>query len=112
MTNPTAFWWLLQPAQSGAQASPVFQLVPMALIFLVFYFLWFRPVRQKQKETEAMIENLKKGDPVITTSGLYGKIVKVDDPLVLEIADNVRIRIARQAVASLQRDDRANDEGQ
>ncbi|MEM8930454.1 MAG: preprotein translocase subunit YajC [Acidobacteriota bacterium] len=111
MTNLTAVWWLLQPAQAGAQASPVFQLVPMALIFLVFYFLWFRPVRQKQKETEAMIENLKKGDQVITTSGLYGKIVKIDDPLVVEIADNVRIRIARQAVGGLQRTDRTNDEG-
>ena len=110
MMNPTAVWWLLQPAQTGTQ-SPLFQLVPMALIFIVFYFFLIQPARRKQKATEAMIASLKKGDQVITSSGLYAKIVKVDDPLVVEIADNIRIRIARQAIASLQ-GDRPNDEGQ
>lgn len=111
MTFPIFPWWVSLPAQAGAQSSPIFQLVPMVAIFLIFYVVWFLPVRKKQKETEKMLENLEKGDRIVTNGGVYGKIVKVDDPLVLEIADNVRIRIARQAIGGLERDDRNPEEG-
>ena len=75
----------------------------MILILLVFYFIWFVPLRKKQKAVDDMIAALAKGDKVITNSGFYGKIVKVeDDTLVLELADNVRVRVARRAVAGLQ----------
>lgn len=111
MTFPIFPWWILQPAQAGQASSPILQLVPMVAIFLIFYVVWFLPVRKKQKETEKMLENLQKGDRVVTNGGVYGKIVKVDDPLVLEIADNVRIRIARQAIGGLEHDDRHPEEG-
>ena len=78
-------------------------------MFLVFYFIVFRHESKKRKAIESLHESLKKGDRVITNSGLYGKITRVDDSIViLEIADNVRIRVARRAIGGPEDTDQAD----
>ena len=76
--------------------------VPLILMFVIFYFLLIRPQQKKQKQHREMIGNLKKGDRVITTGGLYGRITGLTDTVVtLEISEKVRVKVARGNVASL-----------
>ena len=76
------------------------QMAPIALIMLVFYFIWFMPMQKKQKEVAEMRAKLAKGDKVVTNGGIYGEVVKVDDDIVvLKLAENVKVRIAKWAVA-------------
>jgi preprotein translocase subunit YajC len=76
------------------------QLAPMAMILGVFYFLLIRPQQQKAKEHEDFVKGLKKGDLVVTSSGLYGRIVDIkEDDVTLEIAPNVRVRYERTKIA-------------
>lgn len=92
-------------AQSaGGGGGDIFGLiVPMALIFVVFYFLIIRPQSKKVKEHKAMVDALKRGDRVVTSGGLIGTIQRVvsDREAVLEIADGVRVRIVRQMIAEV-----------
>lgn len=76
--------------------------LPMILIFVIFYFLLIRPQKKQAKERQAMIDTLKKGDRVLLTSGLYGKVAAVADQLLtIEIADNVKVKAVRSAVQSV-----------
>jgi preprotein translocase subunit YajC len=86
------------------QSDPILgMLVPMVLIAGIFYFLIFRPMRKRQKQTDAMISNLQNGDKVITTGGVYGTIAGLKDKTVLvKIADNVKIEVAKNAIAGMQ----------
>src|SRR4030043_929138 len=87
------------PGGSGGQ-SQLLSFLPMILIFVVFYFLLIRPQQKKAKDHRVMLENLKKGDAVITQGGIYGKIASISDQVVtLEIADKVRVRVARSHIA-------------
>jgi preprotein translocase subunit YajC len=97
---------LQEPAPSGG-GSGFFALVPYLVIFAIFYFLLIRPGQKERKrveeETKAMIESLKNGDKVVTTSGIYGTILSVRDETVqLRIADGVKIDILRSAIARKQ----------
>lgn len=93
---------LLAAAAAAGEPSPWLSLMPMILIFGVFYFIWFRPIRNKQKALEDLVDNLKKGDKVVTNGGFYGEVVKIEDNTVLvKIADNVKVKIARRAIAGL-----------
>jgi preprotein translocase subunit YajC len=86
----------------GDMQSLISTLGPLILIIPVFYFLVIRPQQQKQKEHKALLDNLKKGDTVITQGGLYGKVAAVSDHvLTLEIADKVRVRVSRAHIAGL-----------
>ncbi len=86
-----------QGAQGGFTA-----FVPLILMFVIFYFLLIRPQQKKTKEHREMIENLKKGDRIITAGGIYGNITGLDDSTItLEIAEKVRIKLARQNVGAL-----------
>ena len=94
--------WTIVLAQASQQPSALQLLTPWLLIFAVFYVVWFLPVRRKQKALEEAVDNLSKGDKVITNGGFYGKVVKVDgDVIVLELADNVRVRVAKRAIGGL-----------
>ena len=96
-----------------AQATPIpgppsggdifIQLIPFALIFVIAYFLVIRPQRKKAKQHEDMIKNTRKGDSIVTTGGLIGKVTRVvdDNELELEIAPNVKVRVARAMVSSV-----------
>ncbi|MBF0378892.1 MAG: preprotein translocase subunit YajC [Desulfamplus sp.] len=76
--------------------------VPLILMFVIFYFLLIRPQQKKAKEHQNMINNLKKGDRIITSGGIHGTIVSLGDTTVsLEIAENVKIKISRGNVAAL-----------
>jgi len=89
-------------ADSGAPSSSFTQLIPLILIMLIFYFLLIRPQQKRAKEHRNMVESLKKGDKVLTNGGIFGSVTDVkDDFLKVEIADGVRIKIQRDAVAAL-----------
>ena len=91
---------LLQAAPGGDNM--LMSLAPFLLIIVIFYFLIIRPQQKKAKEHRTLLENLKKGDNVITQGGVYGKIAAIQDQIViLEIADKVRIRVARPYIAGL-----------
>jgi len=97
MINPA--WAQAAP---GAAPPAIMQFAPLILIFVVFYFLLIRPQQQKAKEHKTMLANLKRNDDVITTGGLYGKIMALTDKVAtLEIAPNVRVRVDRQQIASM-----------
>ncbi|MEJ5166164.1 MAG: preprotein translocase subunit YajC [Thermoanaerobaculia bacterium] len=86
-----------------AQNNPILGFLPIIIVFLIFYFLLIRPMQKKQKELREFLKNLKKGDRIITTGGIYGTIVALeDDTVVLKVSENVKIRISRSAVAGLQ----------
>ncbi|MCX5873519.1 MAG: preprotein translocase subunit YajC [Deltaproteobacteria bacterium] len=91
------------PGQAGGDGiQSLIQFLPIVLIFVVFYFLLIRPQQKKAKEHKTLLENLKKGDSVITQGGIYGKVVAIQDQVViLEIADKVRVRMARPYIAGL-----------
>jgi preprotein translocase subunit YajC len=73
--------------------------LPLILIFVVFYFLLIRPQQKKAKDHQNFIASLKKGDEVITSGGIHGKITGLTDAVVtIEIADNVRVKISRQYI--------------
>jgi preprotein translocase subunit YajC len=90
-----------QGAQAASEQSPMWSfVVPMIFMVVIFYFLLIRPQQRKAKEHKALLDNLKKGDRVITNGGLIGTIVNIEDPLVIiEIADKVRVEVARPYIA-------------
>lgn len=90
---------LLMAPPSDSTASPLMQILPLFLIILVFYFFMIRPQMKKAKEQKKFVENLKKGDKILTIGGIYGKVVDTDDTTILmETEDGSRMRITKSAV--------------
>ncbi len=89
-----------QPA--GGQSQPIWlQLLPLVFIFLIFYFLIIRPQQKKLKKHRMMVDSLDKGDDVIISSGIYGKITKVNEDgvsVLVEIADKTVIRATKESI--------------
>ena len=78
----------------------LFQIMPLILIFFVFYFLIIRPQQNKVKEHSAMVNAVKKGDEVVTQGGLIGKVSKVsDEEVTIDFGDNVNIRAVKSTLA-------------
>jgi len=99
MVSPLA----MVPPGPGQSGSLVTNLIPFVLMFAIFYFLLIAPQRKKAKAHTAMLQGLKAGDRVVTNGGIYGTVVGVDDQKVqLRIADQVKIDIAKHAIAGLQ----------
>lgn len=94
---------LLMAGGSGAgNANPLAMWLPIILIFAIMYFLIFRPQAKKQKQHQAMIESIKKGDRVITAGGIYGTVSGLkekENTLIVKIDDNVKIEIARNSIS-------------
>ena len=91
----------MTPPGGGVQAFSTF--LPFAIILGIFYFLILLPMKRRQKKIQEFQENLKVGDKIVTTGGIYGKVTRVTDKtLQVEIADRVRIEISRGAVAGYQ----------
>jgi preprotein translocase subunit YajC len=85
---------------SGGQGSSMMTFLPLILLFAVFYFLLIRPQQKRAKQHKAFMEGLKKGDTVVTSGGLYGKITGItDDAITLEIAEKVRVRVTKSSIA-------------
>jgi preprotein translocase subunit YajC len=93
---------ILFAAQSPA-GNGLIAFLPLAIIMVIFYVLLILPAQRRQKKTQTMLSALKTGDKVVTTGGLYGTIVALDgDAVQLRIADQVKVKVARSAVAGAQ----------
>lgn len=97
---------LLAQANTGAtpaaQPNPLASFVPIILIFIIMYFLLFRPQMKRQKEQARLVAALKTGDRVVTASGIHGMISNVKDrTVVVKIADNVKIEMEKTAIANV-----------
>ena len=93
--------WAMGAAPEGGSAW--LQLVPFALVLAIFYFIILLPMKRKQQKVQEFLDSLKVNDKVVTTGGIYGQIVKLDDQKVqLQVADKVRIDVARASIGGLQ----------
>jgi preprotein translocase subunit YajC len=91
-----------QSPGGGGPGSVAFQLLFFAAIFAIFYFLLIRPQQKQRKERDGMIASVKKGDRVVTTSGLHGTVVGLDEhKLLLRVADQVKLEFDRAAVGRI-----------
>jgi len=89
--------------QAPAQPGGFSLFLPLILIMVIFYFLMILPAQRRQKKVAQMLKNLKNGDKVITTGGIYGTIVGLEEDAVqLRIADQVKIKVARSAISHVQ----------
>ena len=101
--------WTDAFAQAGAPAGPanptiamLLQLLQFVPIFLILYFLLIRPQQQKQKKLDQMLKELKKGDRVVTSGGIIGTVVGLDDgKAVLKIADDVKVEFTKGAITQV-----------
>ncbi len=90
---------ILMAQPQGQEANPLMSFLPLILIVVVFYFFMIRPQMKRQKETRQFREGLKKGDKVVTTGGIYGKIISVQETTVnLEIAKDVHIKVDKNGI--------------
>ncbi|MBE0581782.1 MAG: preprotein translocase subunit YajC [Devosia sp.] len=90
---------------SGGGQSMVSTLVFFALIFVVFYFMILRPQQKRAKERQKMLDSLKKGDKVVTSGGMHGKVVNVEDAIVLlDVGDNIKLKFDRSAINVITRE--------
>ena len=92
--------YLLMAPQQGAEGgNPIMTFLPMILIIVVFYFFMIRPQMKRQKELRKFRDSLAKGDKVVTTGGIYGKIAEIKENYVLlQVDDNVKLRVDKSAV--------------
>ncbi|MCQ9207236.1 MAG: preprotein translocase subunit YajC [Omnitrophica bacterium] len=92
------------PVQAGAQGNPLMSLMPIIVIFVIFYFLLIRPQKKAQADHKKLISELKKNDEIITSGGIHGTIVNVkDNTLVLKIDDNVKMEIQKSSVGTIKK---------
>lgn len=97
-----AFAQTAPAAATGGAESSLLSLLPLVLMFVVLYFVMIRPQMKRAKEAKAMIEALAKGDEIVTSGGLLGKISKIGESfLTIEIANGVEIQVQRGAVVQV-----------
>jgi preprotein translocase subunit YajC len=90
---------LLMMQPEGSEANPLMSFLPLLLIVVVFYFFMIRPQMKRQKEIRKFRESLSKGDKVVTTGGIYGRIVEVKETtVILEIAKDVHIKVDKNGI--------------
>jgi len=97
---------LMSPPPSGGAADGGSQLLSTVIMFgsviLIFYFMMIRPQQKRAKEHKALLDAVKKGDKVVTTSGIHGTVSEVEDTTILiQIADNTRVKFDKASVASV-----------
>lgn len=90
------------PQAGQGQGSGLMGFLPLVIIFVIFYFLLIRPQQKRAKEQKAMLDNLKKGDKVITSGGEYGVIEEVKgNTIILKIAENVKVKYGKAYIVAL-----------
>jgi preprotein translocase subunit YajC len=90
----------------GGGGSQFMSFLPIILIFVIFYFLLIRPQQKRSKEHRTLLENLKTGEYVLTSGGIYGRITGIkDNTITLEISDKVRVKVNRGNIAGVVRQD-------
>ncbi|PIO48298.1 MAG: preprotein translocase subunit YajC [[Chlorobium] sp. 445] len=91
--------------------NPLIQIVPLILVVAVFYFFMIRPQQKKEKERQKALDALKKGDKVVTIGGLHGTIVEINQEkktVVIQAADNIRLKFDRSAIATVEKTETAD----
>lgn len=89
------------PAAGGQPGGPLMTFMPLILMFVIFYFLLIRPQQKKQKEHKQMLDNLGRGDRVVTAGGLYGRVVEAkDDILTVDLGNDVQVQVGRGYIAA------------
>ena len=90
-------------AQSASGGNAVFELLfPLVMVFAIIYFLIIRPQQKRQREHQAMVDGVSRGDTVITQGGLVGKVAKVgDDELEVDFAENARMKVVKSMIISV-----------
>ena len=90
----------------GGGSSQILSFLPIILIFVIFYFLLIRPQQKQKKEHQNLLSNLKEGDNVLTSGGIYGRITGIkDDRITVEISDKVRVKVNRGHIAGVIKQD-------
>lgn len=98
--------WAQGTGGGGSGTGTILSLVPFVLIFVIFYFLLILPQQKRQKQLKTMLEGLKKGDKVITASGIWGTVTNLGkETVTLQIADNTKIKIQKEHIAKLRGDE-------
>ena len=94
------------PQAGQGQGSGLMGFLPLVIIFVIFYFLLIRPQQKRAKEQKAMLDNLKKGDKVITSGGEYGVIEEVKEhSVIVKIAENVKVKYGKAYIVALRQTD-------
>ena len=91
------------PGGAEGGGNPLTMFIPIILVFIVFYLLLIRPQQKKQKQHQALLADLGKGDKVVTNGGLYGTIsdASKEHVVVLKIAENVKVEVVKSAIATV-----------
>jgi preprotein translocase subunit YajC len=101
-----------QSAPGAGGPGPLMTLIPFVLIFIIMYFMVIRPQQKKSKEHQELLNKLKKNDEVMTSGGIYGKVIDLKETVVtLEVAPNVRIRVHRPQISAVVTGEKAAKEG-
>jgi preprotein translocase subunit YajC len=99
MANFVFLLFMAQPAGSSGGSNPLVTFLPLILVFVVFYFFMIRPQMRKQKEMNNYRNSLKKGDKVITTGGIYGRVMEVkDNAVMLDVGGDVKLKVDKSAL--------------
>jgi preprotein translocase subunit YajC len=96
--------WFIQDAwaQAEGQGNPFISLLPLVLIFAVFYFLLIRPQNKRQKEHRELVANLSVGDEVVTAGGVLGKVTDIKDQfLCVQVASGVELKVQRHTISAV-----------
>lgn len=98
--------WAQGTSGSAGPGGGLLSLVPFVLIFVIFYFMLILPQQKRKKQADAMLAGLKKGDKVVTASGIWGTVTNMGkETLTLQIADNTKIKIQKEHIARLRGDE-------
>ncbi len=94
---------LAQQAPAPSAGSALLQMAPFLIVFFIFYyFLLLAPMRKQQKKTKEMLANLKKGDKVVTSSGIHGTVAQIEDQIVwVKITDTVKVKMNKSAISNV-----------
>ena len=96
--------------EQGQSGSLLGAMLPLLVLFLIFYFLVIRPQQKQNKKHKAMIEGLKKGDKVVTNGGLIAEIIKPEQNFVkIKLADNIFVKLKREYIAKMLEDEEPTD---
>lgn len=99
MGNFFISFFMTQPAGSTGSSNPLVTFLPLILVFVVFYFFMIRPQMKKQKELSNYRNSLQRGDKVVTTGGIYGRVLEVkDNVIMMDVGGDVRLRVDKSAV--------------
>ena len=97
---PVALAFAEGEAAQSSTGSSLLSMAPLAILFVIFYFLLIRPQQKRAKEHKAMLTKIEKGDNVVTSAGIHGRVYAVnEDTIMVEVADNVRIKVSKDAIA-------------